>query len=153
MALNGLVKSLLHIYWRFNRPMTIGVRVVVQDAHDCVLLVRHTYVSGWYLPGGGVETGETFEDAVRKELMEETFIKCLSRPQLLAAFHNPRGSKRDHVLLYRVEDWVSAGEFVPNKEIAEIGFFPLDKLPAGATPATRRRLKEVFEGQAPPEYW
>ena len=133
--------------------MTIGVRVIVQDDQDRVLLVRHTYVSGWYLPGGGVETGETFEDAVRKEIMEESCIKCLSQPELFAAFYNPRGSKRDHVLLYRVKDWVSVREFVPNREIAEIGFFPLDDLPEDTTPSTRKRLKEVFEGQIPSELW
>ena len=133
--------------------MTLGVRAIVQDNEGRVLLVRHTYVAGWYLPGGGVETGETFEDAVRKELLEEAFIQCLSRPKLVSAFHNPRGSKRDHVLLYQINDWECAGEFVPNKEIAEIGFFPLDDLPEGVTRATRKRLKEVFEGETPSLLW
>ncbi|MEM9842987.1 MAG: NUDIX domain-containing protein, partial [Pseudomonadota bacterium] len=37
--------------------MTLGVRAIVENAEGQVLLVRHTYTPGLYLPGGGVERG------------------------------------------------------------------------------------------------
>jgi hypothetical protein len=41
----------------------------------------------------------------------------------------------------------------PDREIAEAGFFPLDRLPEGTTSATRRRLAEILEGQPPSVNW
>ena len=65
-----LVSLGLHTYWRFARGMTLGVRAVVLNDQAQVFLIRHTYVSGWHLPGGGVETGETALESLTRELRE-----------------------------------------------------------------------------------
>ncbi|HYV61483.1 MAG TPA: NUDIX domain-containing protein, partial [Bryobacteraceae bacterium] len=57
--LERVLQRVMHAYWRFSRPMTLGVRALVVDGSGCILLVKHSYVSGWHLPGGGVEAGET----------------------------------------------------------------------------------------------
>ena len=54
------LRRIFHLYWRFARGMTLGVRAVVLDGDDRVFLVKHSYVAGWHLPGGGVEVGQTF---------------------------------------------------------------------------------------------
>ncbi|MBE1488540.1 NUDIX hydrolase [Plantactinospora soyae] len=57
------------------------VRAVVLDQHDCVLLFHtrdpHYPELGtwWELPGGGIEPGETYREAVVRELAEETGIR------------------------------------------------------------------------------
>jgi ADP-ribose pyrophosphatase YjhB (NUDIX family) len=148
-----LLQRGLHTYWRFARGLTLGVRGIVQDRDGRVFLIRHTYVTGWHLPGGGVETGETALDALGRELREEACIRIDREPQLCGIFFNARASRRDHVLVYLVRDFTVLGPKQPDREIAEAGFFPLQALPDGTTQATRRRLAEVLEGAPPAQTW
>ncbi|NBJ13250.1 NUDIX domain-containing protein [Microvirga arsenatis] len=148
-----LVSRALHTYWRFARGMTLGVRGAVLDGQNRVFLIRHTYVPGWHLPGGGVETGETALEALDRELREEACIAMDEPPALLGVFFNRRASPRDHVLVYVIRRFTVLAEKRPDREIAEAGFFPLDRLPEGTTPATRRRLDEILEGQPLSATW
>lgn len=148
-----LVSWGLHTYWRFSRGMTLGVRAVVLDGQNRVFLIRHTYVPGWHLPGGGVETGETALKALSRELREEASIVLDAPPQLAGVFFNNRISRRDHILVYVIRRFTVLEAKQPDREIAEAGFFPLDQLPEGTTAATRRRLAEILEDQPSTETW
>jgi ADP-ribose pyrophosphatase YjhB (NUDIX family) len=143
----------LHTYWRFARGMTLGVRAVVLDDRAQVFLIRHTYVPGWHLPGGGVETGETALEALTRELQEEACIAIDGPPHLVGVFFNRRTSPRDHVLVYVIRQFKVLKAKQPDREIAEAGFFPLDSLPEGTTAATRRRLAEILDGEEPSTTW
>lgn len=134
--------------------MTLGVRGLIHDhTSNSVFLIRHTYVPGWQLPGGGVELGETMIEALARELSEEGNI-ALTAPPLLKSMHfNRRTSRRDHVGLYLVEQFNQTAPKLPDREIAAAGFFPLDRLPDGTTPATLRRIAEIFGGAAASPYW
>ncbi|GAB1582618.1 NUDIX domain-containing protein [Phyllobacterium phragmitis] len=143
-----------HSYFLLRRPMTLGVRAVVLDeAAGMVFLIRHTYVPGWQLPGGGVESGETFAQALAKELREEGNIELTGPPELFALYKNAHASKRDHVALYVCRHFRQTAPRPADREIAEAGFFPLSDLPEGTTKSTRRRLKEILEGETPSELW
>src|SRR3569832_2868665 len=82
MGLEPALRQLFHFYWRFARGMTLGVRAVVLEGDNRVFLVKHSYVAGWHLPGGGVEVGETFRDALQRELMEEGRSEMTDEPEL-----------------------------------------------------------------------
>lgn len=128
--------------------MTLGVRVAIENSKGEFLLVRHTYVSGWYFPGGGVERGETLVDAAIKEVREETGINIRGSLSLFGAYFNKNASARDHVALYHLREDHDISGFGPNREIAEIGFFAEHSLPDDATKATRRRIEEL-RGRSP----
>lgn len=142
-----------HVYFRLARPMTLGVRAAVFDDKGRVLLVRHGYVAGWHLPGGGVEAGETLLDALAKELREEAMIEALGAPGLHGVFFNTRYSRRDHVAVYVVREFRVLGERKPDFEIRETGFFALDALPEGVTESTRARLAEIAGEAGISAYW
>jgi ADP-ribose pyrophosphatase YjhB (NUDIX family) len=133
--------------------LTLGVRGVVLDHQNQVFLIRHTYVAGWHLPGGGVETGETALEALDRELREEACIAIDATPDLSGIFFNNRISRRDHVLVYVIRRFTVLEVKRPDREIAEAGFFPLDQLPEGTTVATRNRLAEILEGQPVSANW
>jgi 8-oxo-dGTP pyrophosphatase MutT (NUDIX family) len=147
------LRRVFHLYWRFARGMTLGVRGVVLDGETRVFLVKHSYVSGWHLPGGGVEVGETFCDALKRELMEEGRIELSGEPRLHGVFFNSYASRRDHVAVYVVRQFRQDRLPQPNREIVDCGFFEAGALPQGTTEGTRLRIAEVLENTEPIATW
>ena len=147
------LRRVLHLYWRFARGMTLGVRGLVLDGDNRVFLVKHSYVSGWHLPGGGVEVGETFREALQRELMEEGEIELSGEPVLHGLFFNSHVSRRDHVAVYVVRQFRQATMPEPNREIIACGFFRPDELPADTTEGTRLRIAEVLNNRQKIASW
>lgn len=134
--------------------MTLGVRGLVLDRDaGTIFLLRHTYVPGWQMPGGGVERGETAREALERELMEEGNIRLTGEPELKSFHFNPLGGGRDHIAVYLVTAFRQEGPKRPDHEIAETGFFPVDALPEPITPGTRRRIDEIVGGAAISTRW
>ena len=151
--LEPALRRVLHLYWRFARGLTVGVRGLVVDADDKVFLVKHSYIAGWHLPGGGVEVGETCTTALARELHEEGNIELVGEPELFAIYLNRRISRRDHVLLYVVRSFRQSAPPQPNHEIVEHGFYTRDALPEGTTRATRERIAEALAGHPAAAFW
>lgn len=153
MLLFNLVARLGGTVAPLTRGMTLGVRGACFDGEGRVFLVRHSYMPGWYLPGGGVERHETALQALSRELDEEGGIRLDAEPVLFGAYYNRRRG-RDHVLVYVSRRFSRPSPpTYPNREIAEAAFFDPADLPEAATPATRRRLQEILGGGERDPFW
>jgi len=139
---------MLRPFWRLRRGMTLGAQGVVIDAQDRVLLVRHSYRPGWFFPGGGVEWGETLDEALTRELEEEVGLTLTAPPVLHGMFSNGSNFPGDHIALFVIRDWMRREGYRQRGEIAEAEMFAPDDVPAATDAGTRKRLAEIF-GEAP----
>lgn len=137
---------------RLTRGKTLGVRGLVLDKGGRVMLIEHTYLDGWWLPGGGVDAGETCHDAVARELREEAGVQPVGQPKLLSVHSNERFFPGDHVLVFRVDDWEPV-EMTSHNEISNVGFFAPDNLPATMNGGSLRRIQEALLGRPVDPTW
>jgi 8-oxo-dGTP pyrophosphatase MutT (NUDIX family) len=131
---------------------TLGVKALIIDASGRVLLVEHTYVEGWHLPGGGVAIGEDPKAAVLREIMEETGLVVVGEPELFSVYTHKTYGASDYPILYVIRQF-SIQPKQPCNEIKQIAWFALDQLPATITPSTKDRLNEVLQGLPPSPNW
>ena len=129
---------LRRIYQFVWRPINIGVRIMlIQEGK--VLLVRHVYQRGWFMPGGGMKRRETLEQAARRECEEEVGVR-MDNVELFGVYFNYTDWKSDHIVLFLSEAFTVND--TKDSEIAEKKFFPLDALPEALGRGHRRRLQE-----------
>lgn len=150
----------MHLMWRLGAlvrpPVTLGVRALVRDTAGRVLLVRHTYASGWHFPGGGVDPGESVREAAVRELREETGFVLAEPPVFFALYHNRALAARDHVALFVADNLPPIADDAvraASREIAEARLFPSDALPSDAVRSVRRRLAELGAPHTLREHW
>ena len=138
-----VVRSLL-------RPVAFGVVGAIFDPGGRVLLMRQTYVKGWWLPGGAIGLGEAPETAVRRELHEEVGLSG-GQARLFGIYTSRLWWLTHVVVLYVIE----GGEvhFRPNREVSAISWEALDAPPPGTAPPVLRRLAELAAGAQQGDRW
>lgn len=133
---------------RFRTGHSFGVRTLLVDGDGRVVLVKHTYIPGWHLPGGGVELFETAEDAARREAAEEAGVTLTGPLTLFGLYGRFTAGYSDQVAVYVGRAWTIVPP-APNSEIAAVTVAAMDALPEGTSAPTLRRLAE-FRGEAVP---
>lgn len=119
----------------------IGVfGLIIEDGK--VLLGRRRDIDWWNLPGGGMEPGETVDEALRREVLEETGL-TVRVGRLVGVYSKPQ--KQEVVLAFLCE--IVGGTLVETEETVECCFFPPDALPANTLPKHAERVRDAFLGQ------
>jgi 8-oxo-dGTP pyrophosphatase MutT (NUDIX family) len=126
------------VYCFIFRPVRMGVRIMMIQDNE-VLLIRHTYLPGWFMPGGGSKRHETLEQAARREAREETGAELLNI-SLLGIFSSFVQWKTDHTTVFLCKDFKITGK--SDGEIAEMRRFSLDALPENTFASHRKLLEE-----------
>ena len=111
---------------RVIRPLfQVFAAAVIFNAEKKILLVKLTYqrIHPWGLPGGSLDYSETPEDAVIREVREETGLNIGIEKLLLAKSWSP--DKVGVYYLCKLKD----GTFQPSDEVSESGYFSLENLP------------------------
>ena len=129
---------------------TIGVRMLLIDQGK-ILLVKHTYQSGWYTIGGGVDRGETPRQAMERELKEEVGATLTAPLELFSVYYTRKEKRDDYVIFYIGHGCIQ--EPCSSPEIADKQWFDINQLPEDISPATRRRIKEYFESIEVSDTW
>lgn len=133
-----------------------GVGVIVRDAQGRILLERRSDNGRFGLPGGGVDPGETWEQAAVREVLEETGL-VVRVAFLVGVYSDPaegrivtypdNGDVRHLVDAVLAADIVSGG-LAQSAESLELGFYAQDELPADIVPPARRAVADYFAGRS-----
>jgi 8-oxo-dGTP pyrophosphatase MutT (NUDIX family) len=136
------------LYCFIFRPIRMGIRVLMIKDQK-VWLIRHTYLPGWYMPGGGLKKWETLDEAARREAREETGAE-LGEISLLGTFTSYLQWKTDHAVVFLCKEFTITG--MPDGEIAELKQYSLDDLPEDTFAPHLHVLEAFHKGNLSPNF-
>jgi ADP-ribose pyrophosphatase YjhB (NUDIX family) len=138
--------------WKHKGPRVTVDAIVVRDgaapgAREVLLVRRKWPPPGWALPGGFVDRGETLEQAVCRETLEETGL-VVTKLRQFHAYSDPRRDPRHHTVgvVFEVE---TTGSPVAGDDAAECRFFSPDSLPPDVAFDHRQIVTEYFTHRHP----
>ena len=133
-----------------RKPFVLSAKVVVRDAHGRCLLLKRSMSSKnnrgkWDLPGGKVDAGERFDEALLREVAEETGLSGLVFRQF-RTYGDPERDPRGHTVsvVYVTEIVGEAPEVQGADDAANAAWFDLDRLPELAFDH-RQILQDLFD--------
>ena len=138
-------------YWKIIKPETFGVRAIVLNDFNQILLVKHTYSDEWYLPGGKVHKNESLTDAIKRELQEEVGITNMKEITVFHKYLNLHEHKKDHITVFIIKNFTSSTK--EHFEIEKKEYFSVVSLPIGISRGTKRRINEFFHNQVIQDLW
>jgi 8-oxo-dGTP pyrophosphatase MutT (NUDIX family) len=146
-ALN-LAQLSLRALWQ---PTTFGVRVFLENRDGRIALIRHSYRSGWFMPGGGVDRHELPAVAAVREAREEAGLVHSTAPEFFGLYSQSIGWIDNIVSVYRLRD--AEIDFRKSFEVREVMWADPQAPPQGTSAGTLRRLAELNGKAAKSSRW
>jgi 8-oxo-dGTP pyrophosphatase MutT (NUDIX family) len=132
----GGVRVPEHHVVRCHIPASAGL--VVDPDRGVLLIHRHRFIPrtwGWEVPGGGIEPGESAQDAARREVEEETGWRPVGPMTQLVRFHPSSGLLDQTFTCFLATAAEHVGDPVSVGEAAEVAWLSrtevLDRIAAG----------------------
>jgi len=128
---------------RATQPkFTVSAAAVITNQKGKVLLLNHVLrpYSGWGLPGGFLGNGEQAEDAIRREIREETGIEVDGLKMFRV-----RTVGRHVEILFSAQ--TNEEPKVKSREIIELGWFDIGSMPEGLSSAQKRIITLMVNGE------
>jgi 8-oxo-dGTP diphosphatase len=119
----------------------IGVNALIFEQGRILLALRRD-IDWWNLPGGGMEIGETVEEALRREVFEETGL-FVDIERLVGVYSKPQ--KQEVVLTFCCR--ITGGQLIPTDESRECRFFLPSDMPVNTLPKHRQRVEDALLNQ------
>ncbi len=138
----------------FIRP---GTNAIIFNELGEVLLELRSDNGFWGLPGGGLEVGESVEQAVKREVLEETGLR-VSLKRLVGVYSDPRqqniSAYPDGAIVQYVttafECARDGGELRMSDESTDIGYFDARALPENTLASHVQRIRDALANQETP---
>ncbi len=130
------------LIWLFNDKFMASVAGVIQDEAGCLLLLRHRYHvgDGWGLPGGIVHAGERLEEALVREIREETGyqIGSIRLLQIVSGYQL-------RLEVYYQAELAGGSLTLQQDEILEAGWFTVDGLPGRLSQTQKKMIEQAVK--------
>jgi 8-oxo-dGTP diphosphatase len=117
----------------------IGVYALIFDNEGRILLGHRRDIDWWNLPGGGMEAGETVDEAICREVYEETGLE-VKVEQLVGVYSKPQ--KQEVVLTFLCHP--IGGTLQATEEARENRYFTPGALPHNTLPKHRQRIEDAI---------
>ena len=128
---------------QMNKNHMVSVAALVTNSEGEILLVNSPW-RGWEYPGGLIEPGETFQDALRREIREESGVEI----RITGFVGICKNIERDVVNIDFIAEYVS-GDLTPSDESTEVIWAtPEEAFRLITYPLTRKRLANMLSGDA-----
>ncbi len=130
--------------------MATSVTGIILDDEKGVLFEKRADNGMWCIPGGSIEFGESLEEALKREVKEETSLSIFN-PELFNIESNvhviyPNGDEVYYTdVVFVVKDFV--GELTPDNESTDLRWFPITNLPENIVPMQKIYLEKYAEEQ------